>query len=299
MRVATKNRIMKQILVQIALAIFSLLMSIFPAKGQDNNSLLWKIEGEQLEKPSYLFGTIHLLCSEDLNMSEKIKNALNESDQLILELDLDDPNVLGEVQRKMMFTDGTTASDYLDEEEYEMVSNFFSDSLRIPFERLKSVKPFFLASMTYSHFLGCQPTGFEMALMNLVKPQGKEVLGLETAEEQMGIITNLPMETRKTMLVETISEYEKSKKMIDDMIAHYVNENILELHKLSEEYMSDDYAELNNKLLVERNQNWIKDIENHATEKPTFFAVGAAHLGGDKGVIKLLKDKGYKVTPVK
>ncbi|MDZ7777679.1 MAG: TraB/GumN family protein [Bacteroidales bacterium] len=126
---------MKQILITIALAVFAFLMMLFPAKGQNSKeSLLWEISGNGLDKPSYLFGTIHLLCPEDLVLDDKITTALNNSEQLVLELDLSDRNVLREVQQKMMYQDGTTAKDYLSPEEYGIVKQFFSDSLQMPFE---------------------------------------------------------------------------------------------------------------------------------------------------------------------
>lgn len=290
---------MKQILLKIAVAVFSALLSFLSANAQnDENTLLWKIDGNGLEKPSYLFGTIHLLCKEDLNVSDKVKNAITNTNQLVLELDLDDPNVLSEVQQKMMFTDGTTAESYLSKEEYKLVSDFFSDSLHIPFDRVKHVKPFFLSSMTTSHFLGCQPTGWEFTLMQKAKSEGKEVIGLESANDQMSIIENLPLEMRKDMLVETIRDYDDTHKLFAEMLSHYLNERVLELHNLTREYMSDDYAQFEEELINKRNKNWIADIQKMAAETPSFFAVGAAHLGGENGVVNELRKKGFDVQPV-
>jgi|AntRauTorckE6833_2_1112554.scaffolds.fasta_scaffold00886_9 uncharacterized protein YbaP (TraB family) len=290
---------MKQILITIALAVFAFLMMLFPAKGQNSKeSLLWEISGNDLDKPSYLFGTIHLLCPEDLMLGDKITTALNNSEQLVLELDLSDRSVLREVQQKMMYQDGTTAKDYLSPEEYGIVKQFFSDSLQMPFERLHSIKPFFLTSMTYPLFLGCQPASWEMQLMQQANKHKKQVMGLETAEEQIAVIESLPLELRKNMLLESITDYEAIKNLFGEMLTHYLNEDIKGLQALTEEYMSDKYAAMEEKLLNKRNHNWIKDITRISKEKPAFFAVGAAHLGGKNGVITLLKEKGYTLRPV-
>ena len=291
---------MRQFLLKIAIALISLLMSIFPAEGQETNegTLLYEIKGNGLEQPSYLFGTIHLLCPDDLNLSKKVITAMDNSDQLVLEIDLSDRNVLKEIQAKMMYTDGTTASDYLNENELKTVERFFKDSLKMPFERLKNIKPFFLTSMTYRHYLDCQPASWEFRLVQEAKKRDMEIAGLETAEEQMAAIESLPLPLRKNMLLESISDFQNMKTLFDEMLSYYLNENILKIHSLANEYMSDEYAEMESKLLSERNHNWIEQINEVSKTQSAFYAVGAAHLGGANGVIKLLQNQGYQVTPI-
>lgn len=291
---------MRQFLLKIAIALISFLMSLFPAEAQETNegTLLYEINGNDLDQPSYLFGTIHLLCPDDLNLSEKITKALDKSDHLLLEIDLSDRDVLKEIQTKMMYTDGTTASDYLSENELQTVSKFFKDSLKMPFERLKSIKPFFLTSMTYRHYLDCQPASWEFLLVQEAENREMEIGGLETAEEQMAAIESLPLSLRKNMLIESVSEFQNMKNLFEEMLSYYLNENLLEIQSLAKEYMSDEYAEMESKLLAERNHNWIEQITDISKDKSAFYAVGAAHLGGENGIISLLKDKGYSITPV-
>lgn len=290
-----------KIAIKITFIIFSLLMSLFPAHSQNkhNNSLLWKVEGKNLDKPSYLFGTIHLLCPEDLLVSESVKTALKNTEQLVLEIDLDDPTVMQKIQRSMIYTDGTTARNYLDNEEYAMVATFFNDSLGMPFEQMQVIKPFYLSSMTIMHFLGCQPASWETELIKLATADQKETIGIERVEDQTGIIEALPLHIKKTMLLETITEYAKTKMMFEQMILKYKEQDIDALQKMVEEYMSDDYAHFERDLIEKRNKNWIGKIEENASSKPSFFAFGAGHLAGKKGVINLLRKAGYIVSPVR
>jgi uncharacterized protein YbaP (TraB family) len=277
----------------------TLLVPFFMLRAQnDGNSLLWKISGNGLEKSSYVYGTFHLLCPNDLDLSKKVTDALDRSEQLVLELDFDDPTLMQTLQQNMMMPDGRTAEDYLNEEEYELLAGFFNDSLNLPFERIKGIKPFFLSSMTISHFLGCQPASFEQTLTKAAQNKGMEVKGLETVEEQLSFIDNLSMEMKKKMLMENLKQYDKSKKMFREQVDYYLSENLEGLNSIIDDYMSNDYAQLREDLLVKRNKNWVPEIRKMIQEQPSMIAVGAGHLPGSDGLLELLRVAGYSVEPV-
>lgn len=285
---------------KLVLVLLSFTIAILSSYGQANdNSLLWKVSGNGLEKPSYLYGTFHLLCPGDLQIDDKVAKAFNKSDQLVLELDFDDPTVMPTIQQNMMYKDGTTAKSYLNEDEYKMVKGFFSDSLNMPFERLQTIKPFFLSSMTMMHFLGCQPASFEQKLTSMAKENSIEVKGLETVKEQLSFIEDIPMDMQKKMLLENMEAYDESKEMFDKMVKHYLEEDIDGINDLMDKYMSDEYAEFKEQLLLKRNKNWVPDIEKLAGKNSSFIAVGAGHLPGEDGLIDLLQQAGYKVEAVK
>lgn len=285
---------------RLVLVLLSFTIGILSSYGQANdNSLLWKVSGNGLDKPSYLYGTFHLLCPGDLQIDDKVTTAFNKSDQLVLELDFDDPTVMPTIQQNMMYKDGTTAKSYLNEDEYKMVKGFFSDSLNMPFERLQTIKPFFLSSMTMMHFLGCQPASFEQKLTAMAKENSIEVKGLETVKEQLSFIEDIPMDMQKKMLLENMEAYDESKEMFDKMVSHYLEEDIDGINDLMDKYMSDEYAEFKEQLLLKRNKNWVPDIEKLAAKNSSFIAVGAGHLPGKDGLIDLLQQAGYKVEAVK
>lgn len=287
---------MKKLLLILITALFS----VSSIQSQEiENSLLWKVSGNGLEKSSYIYGTLHLLCPDQLNIQEKVKRAIKETDQLVMELDFDDPQVMPTVQRAMIYKDGTTAKDYLNEKDYKLVSDFFKDSLNMPFERLQAIKPFFLSSMTVIHFLGCQPVSFEQQLTNMAKEASKEVKGLETVEEQISFIESIPREKQKKMLVEGLQDYTEAKRMFNEMVDHYLDEEISGINQIIEDYMSDDYAEMQLNLLIRRNKKWVDDMKQFMQEHSSLVAVGSGHLPGEQGLINLLIKAGYTVEPVK
>lgn len=281
----------------ICLIIVTLLFSGVNVFAQSDKTLLWEISGKGLEKPSFLFGTFHLLCPDDLDVTDAIRTKLKATEQLALELDFDDPNMMTEMQQGMMLTNGKTTKDYLKKADLKLVSQFFKDSLGMDFDQLAVVKPFLLATFIYPKYLGCQPASWEMTLVQLAQTQNAEVLGLETPARQLAAIDIMSFEDQAQMLTESINEYNEMKGIFTDMVAIYKEQDVEKLYNFSNEYFSE-YAGMEQAMLEARNREWIPIIEKWSKEKPTFYAVGAGHLGGKTGVIALLRDKGYQVTPV-
>lgn len=287
---------MKKTLLTIAI-VFLGIITIKSQTGEQ--SLLWKVSGNGLDAPSYLFGTFHLLCPDDLNITDQIKKAMSESEVLALELDFDDPSLMMTLQQGMVYMDGTTAKDYLDSAEYAMVADFFTTKMQMPFQQLQVIKPFFLSSMTLLYFLDCQPVSLEMELSNLAKENEIEVIGLETVQEQLGFIDDISLEDQATMLVESIEDVDEMDGMTADMVETYLAGDLAGIQEIVDEYMTDDYADLNENLLTSRNEDWVPKIEKLMGEQSAFIAVGAGHLPGDKGLLKLLAKEGYTVEAVK
>lgn len=289
----------KKIIIFLILFILGYIVGKQIAKAQDApQTLLYEISGKDLKQPSYLFGTFHILCPQDLAVTETIKNKLNATNQLVLELDMDDPTLATEMQKNMMMTSGKTLKNFLDEKEYAAVNQFFKDSLNMPLEQLVSLKPFMLSTLLYPKYLGCQTASWEMTLVNLAQGKKMEVLGLETVEFQMKAIDYLPFDKQAKALVESIQDYAESKATIQEMLQLYKSQNVEAMYKISVKYFGEEMKGMEKVMLEDRNRSWIPLIGKMSKEKPTFFAVGAAHLGGETGVIALLKKQGYMVKPI-
>ncbi|MEM8968453.1 MAG: TraB/GumN family protein [Bacteroidota bacterium] len=196
-----------------------------------------------------------------------------------------------------MMTDGTTLNDLLTEEEYQMVGKYLQDSLKIPIQALNTMKPLMMSTLTFLDVLDCRPGSYEMTLTEQAKQQEKEVLGLETVEDQMKAFDFIPLEEQADYLVETIEKYDETVAETQAMLAAYQQGQVAKLYDLTHEAM-EEMKGAEKTLLVDRNRDWIPKIEKIAQDKATFFAVGAAHLGGSEGVIVLLKEQGYTVKAV-
>ena len=279
------------------LSLYLLTALSFPAQAQEDNSLLWKISGKGLDKPSYLFGTIHLMCPQDIKITDAMQAAIANAEQMVLELDMDEPGIMQNMMASAMMQDGTTLKSLLNEEDYQLLEKFMMDSLGMPLQAMATMKPMLLSTVVMLPVLKCQPGSYEMSLVNAAKEKEMEVHGLETVADQIAIFDAIPLEDQSDYLVKSIREYEETAEETRNMIRFYQEENVSELYQMIHESMAEMEGG-EDALLTNRNRKWIPAMEAMAVEKATFFAVGAGHLGGPEGVIALLKKAGYKVEAV-
>jgi len=262
------------------------------------NSLLWEISGRGLAKPSYLFGTIHLICPTDFSLSDSLKSTFARTQQVALEMDMDDPGMMAGMMKAMNMTAGNELKKLVTAQEYERLDRFFRDSVHVGLAMFERAKPFVLMGPLFNAVLDCQPQSYEMALMELAGKQQSEVIGIETLEEQMAIFDTIPYKDQAKMLLNLIDSLPAGKKEFRSLVELYKAQNISELYRmtLKSEFGMEGNEEV---MLFARNQKWIPRIRRIASAKPTFFAVGAAHLGGERGVIALLRKEGFVVRAVK
>jgi hypothetical protein len=272
--------------------ILSLNLAVF---AQPQNSLLWEISGNGLTKPSFVFGTIHALPKEKFFLSEIIKEKFKASDKIVLELKLDDPSMVSEVYAAMSMRD-TLIDNLLSKEDLKLVSQFFADSLGITLATLNKVKPLMLASFIIEKYTGPNPASYEQSFVQLAKSEAKEIIGMESVKEQMSYIDKISLKDQSKLLVESVTDYEKSKQEFNQLTDIYLKQDIGKVYQMMlEEKEFKDFAEF---LIYERNRNWIPRIEKMIKNQSCFIAVGCGHLAGEKGILALLEKHGYAVKAV-
>ena len=261
------------------------------------NTLLWEINGNGLQAPSYLYGTIHIKCPDQLQLSESIKAALEKSSQVVLELDMDDPAFMQEMQALSINEGMKNMQEEIAPEDLEVLNAYFMKHYGADMSQLGVLKPFVLLSMMFAKSLECpQPGSYEQVFITEAQKRNQEVLGLEELEDQIKIFDAVPMDEKITWLVGYAKDEDKFKSGMAKMLEAYDSQNVEQIHDLMKEF--PEYRNIENELLYVRNKKWISTIESLASEKATFFAVGAAHLGSEEGVISLLRAKGYEVSPI-
>lgn len=284
---------MKSLFLTLTLSLF-----IFIGSFAQESSLLWKVTGNGLSKPSYIYGTIHLICPQDYSMDEVVKTSFSETEQLFLELDFDDPEMMQNMMALSVMTDGKTAKDYLTDEEYTLLDNKFKSTLGAGMAQLQTLKPLMLLSMSYMSILKCQPMSFETVFVGMAKEENKEVLGLETVEYQFSVFEEIPAAEQFKMIASILNDESAALEEFDALVKMYNSQDIIGLLELMDdsEWNMKKYEDA---LINNRNIEWAKKFATIAEAKSTFFAVGAGHLAGNKGWLALLKEKGYKVEAVK
>ena len=265
------------------------------------NSLLWRISGKNIT-PSYLFGTMHMLCADDIQLSDSLTNAIQKADNVYLELDMDDIFEMMNAMTKMKMRNDTTLADLLTKDEYEKVKTYFKEnSGMIPFTMLETYKPLLAASMIMEQQGGqCDNMiSMEQLIMQEAKKNDVKIKGMETMEYQLSIFDSIPYSFQAKQLVKMVEDGDKDNASeMKEVTDAYRNQQLNKMEELTkkEDMGIESFANL---LLYNRNANWAKKLEGLLAEKSLVIAVGAGHLPGEKGVINLLRKAGYKVEPVK
>jgi hypothetical protein len=267
------------------------------AADASTNSLLWEVSGKGLSAPSYVYGTFHMMCPTDMSVAESVKQAVSKSSQVVLELDMDDPSMGQQAQAGMMMQGGQNLQQLLSPADYTRVGAYLQAKANVPIDKVSTMKPFLLGALLMPAALGCAPASYEMAFVEMAKAQKKEVLGLETVQDQLGVFDKIPYAEQSKMLTTMVSKEAETKQEVQQMVALYKAQKIEALHEMFDRSVLG-FPQYNELLLDARNRRWVPTIEKMATAQSTFFAVGAGHLGGPKGVLALLREQGYRVRPI-
>ncbi|MEO0897597.1 MAG: TraB/GumN family protein [Bacteroidota bacterium] len=273
--------------------------SVISTSEEKTNSLIWSISGNGIENPSFLFGTIHIIGSDDFFLPKGTEESFDQVKHVMMELDMDDPSMLFSMMKVAMMKDHTL-EDLLGEDEFARLKTFLLDSLNVSkmqFMGMKQMKPMLGMGVIYPSFINGKLTSYEEKFMKMAKKRKLEISGLESIEDQMDAISSISDEDQAKMLMEMVDKFDEQKALFQKLIEYYVAEDIESLFSMMTEY--EEISDVQTELLDERNQNWIPLIKEQTAKEPTFIAVGAAHLFGEQGVIQLLKNEGYTVLPVK
>ena len=266
------------------------------------DALLWKIDHKDLPESSYLFGTIHMIPKEDFFLPTGLEDAFNKTDRVIFEIDMDEMSDMGSMMGMMsglMMKNGASLKNLLTDAEYKEVSDYF-EGMGLPMMLLNNVKPMFLSMLADMNMdpgaMGDEDiVSYEMELYDKANEKGKKVGGLETMAYQMSIFDSIPYKEQADMLLEAVRGVDLESDMFDETVELYKKQDIESMVAMVTESDEGEYEDV---LLTNRNRNWIPLMIKKMQKGGVFFAVGAGHLGGPNGVIRLLKKEGYTLTPV-
>ncbi|HJV18295.1 MAG TPA: TraB/GumN family protein [Sediminibacterium sp.] len=280
----------------MAKRLFTALLILFFLKTDAQSSLLWEISGNQLKKPSYLFGTFHLICQSDFSISAKLADKLRAAEQFYAELDITQPGMQQELMTQLTLKE-TTLSTLMGSARFEKARVSFKQITGLDLQGFNQFKPFMSLNLLALYAIPCadklQP---ETLFFQMAKANNIPVGGLETLTDQIAAIDAQPMESQLKTLAASLQNYDSVKLMMKQLLSVYKLKNSDSLYSFMQQHGSDDYFE--KELIEKRNTRWISRIQNTIRNKATFFAVGAGHLGGKAGLIALLRKQGFTLKPI-
>lgn len=293
-----------------------LLLSIVAvgAKAQ----LLYKISGNGLSIPSYVIGTYHVAPVSFVDSVPGIRQALAAVEQVYGELNMEDelkPENLQKMKAAMTLPEGTTLSSLLSKDEMERLKKRLREVMGTDMtnpmvsQQLNQLSPMTLSTqLSLLNYLkktpGFDPTNlFDSYFQKVAKEQGKGVGGLESLDFQIKILyQGQSIERQKELLMCQIDNWDFTEQMADGVIKAFFTQDLNAIKEAVDMKMGnscDSTPEEEAAMIYNRNANWLQLMPAIMQAKPTLFAVGAAHLPGEKGVLQLLQTAGYTVEAVK
>ena len=274
------------------------LLTILCAPFAHTQSLLWKVSGNGLEQPSYLFGTIHAACAEDIHVPDSMLTLIESCDRLVLELDLADERLRASMGMIAFMPNDTMLTDLLSQEEYRRLSDWFKSDLDMSLDRMNNIRPLFFVGLIMQKAMNCRMTSYEEVFMNAMTAMNKEIDGIETPEEQLEAFSQISLKAQAGATLQMIDSLPALRTELEKIQRVYDSGDIEALYGVVQNSLVE-YGRYDKQLLSDRNHRWIPRIREMMKNRPVFIAVGAGHLAGPDGVLALLKKEGYRVAPLR
>jgi uncharacterized protein len=262
-------------------------------------NFIWKATGKG--GVVYLVGSVHLLTKDFYPLNGAIEGAYKESDLLVEEVDLGE--LLGAGSQMQMLSRAMMPSDQslekvLSPATYALFSKRVTE-IGLPVEPLRRMKPWFIALTIEA--MEWQKAGFDADLgldkhfYDRAQADGKTVQGLETVDYQIARFDEMPLPLQDHLLAETIKGIDTEQANMTKLMESWRLGDAPAVERIVLKDLQQE-PQLYQRLLVDRNRNWLPQLESFFTRRgPAFVVVGAAHLVGPDGLIAMLKSKGYAV----
>lgn len=287
--------------------LISILLTVFIAIGC-NAGLLYKIEGDALTAPSYIFGTHHMAPLSILDSIAGWHEAFDNAETIVGEIDMTGDKM--EMMRKMqpfIIAPADSAIHLLySKENFDILNIKFAEYTPIQgmdLAALDMLKPAYISSLVAVQIMMREMPEYnpEFQLDTYIQERavknGKTIRALETVEDQAEALYNsVPLTVQAEMLAEILDNPENSVSEAKALNYAYMNQDMDSLVSISEK---DTDSEFMQTLLKQRNNRWMHQIPEMIAGQKCLIVVGALHLPGQDGLLSLLSDMGYKVSPVK
>jgi hypothetical protein len=284
---------------QVIICLLSFSQLSYAEDEEQQIGLLWKIDKFGYSS-SYLLGTIHSEDPRILNLPPKIEKHYKQAKSVTIEMEINLSNLFKSVFA-MYLPVGQTLDTMIEPEKYKQLVELLKD-LGIPEIAVKTIKPAALM-MVLSMPKSEKGQFLDMMLYFNAKAQGKPVYGLETAEEQLAIFDTLDLDEQVILLEETLQQMKNMPDLLETMHQLYLKRNLTEIMKFSYGYMrSEENQKTVDKFMAyivdQRNLTMLERMKPRLKEGHAFIAVGALHLPGERGLLKLLEQEGFRVTAI-
>jgi uncharacterized protein YbaP (TraB family) len=257
-------------------------------------TLFWQINHPAMDAPSYLLGTMHIKPNKNSNWMQDYLENIIACDCFATEFNLSDVNIKL-IQQYSQLPDGQSLDHHIAPKKLQKMERILLKSTQLPLQPLLHTKPLFIINLITEKILSKeQSISMDSELFLKAKELGKELDGIETFEEQLSILNKIPLKYQIKGLLKTVKNIKQSRKKLLKITSIYETGDVHKIHKVAKKGM----GRMRQLMLYDRNKIMAQRIIEKTSKKTVFCAIGAGHLGGKKGVLRLLKSNGLSITPI-
>lgn len=284
----------------LQLALFQIILIFMLTPGFCQNSILWEVSGNDLAHSSFLLGSLKFIGEKEYILHTEIDERLKSSEIFAIEDEVNH-HAQHELNKAIHFAKGQSLRDVLTTDEYKRVESFFESEFNISKKKFNKnyakLKPLALSITMTRLALHEDVKFYDIELLKLANDLKIPTYSLESVEREAEAFNAFPVETQATALIHSVDNFPNQKSEYEKLEEAYAKGDIDRVF----EYSLHPFEK--NDLFIEefyfkRNEEWLPKLEKMFSENKSFVTVGVTHLKGERGLLNLLRTKGYTVTPI-
>ncbi len=286
---------MKKILLFIII-----ILLVLPASNAQETSILWQINGNGITKPSYLFGSLKFIGEKEYYLPKEVKEKIKISSLFAIEDEVNH-HAQHELNAALHFPKGETLATHLSADDYNKVVTFFNTEFKISKKEFESkyanLKPLTISISMTRLALGEKVKFYDIELLKFAKKNKIKAYSLEGIEREAEALNKFSIPVQTVALLHSVTNFDKQKTEYQKLMADYPQGRLEEIFEFTLHPLENN-SEFINEFYYKRNEEWLPKIESMVAKDVAFISVGVAHLEGERGLLNLLKQKGYILTPI-
>lgn len=285
--------VMKKIFVSL------LVLAGFASNAQ--NSLIWEISGNGLTKKSYLMGTLKFIGEREFYMPAKASELIKQAEIFAIEDEVDH-HAQHELNTALHFPKGQSLADVMTQDDYKNLRALFAKEFKVTAatfdKRYSHIKPLPLSIIMTRLSLGEKVKFYDIELLLIAKKHDVTAYSLEPIEREAEALNSFNMEDQVKALVHSVNNFASQKAEFKKLMSDYRDADLQEIFDYTLHPLENNPRFIE-EFYFKRNEEWLPKIERMMNEDASFIALGISHLEGERGILKLLEQKGYKLTALK
>ncbi|MEM1328064.1 MAG: TraB/GumN family protein [Bacteroidota bacterium] len=257
-------------------------------------SLLWQIQHSQHDWTSYVFGTMHVKNDRFFEQLERVYQAIDSCHFFAAEYDFHDQTDVADPS-VFRLPEGRTLQDYLTDKRYRKLQRILRKAFQVDLDHVQHILPLFVVNLITQQILDQnQSVSLDEHLWQYALKQGKEGVGVEKLSEQTKILQQIPIEEQVNMLRKIGKNVSNFRQQLLHTAEVYQSGDITKLYQMTKK----STGKMRKVLLYRRNKIMAMRIQEWHKQQSVCAAIGAAHLAGGKGVLRYLKQQGFRMQPI-